>query len=304
MSNALPLECYDPRDKLYGIIAVVSWTGLQKPMPDYTCDVFDLVLETLPLLAQESKTDSDEPGTETGLPWLVHAIHPAENVLKYFNLLTQSSEKFAASIEKRSKGISAELERIDSIITRYEDGDKWSGYELTLNTNDFEWPRARGNAEFDNSEESDFGSNEGGGSGVRVVMVSEKFNYADGVFTDAHGRLRGLLPSSTRSGDWLVTAKRRSLVIRRRPDDKYDLIGQAIAGGILPAVLGSNSRELGSFRMAFYLEDPLAFAQNEKLATPSRISPDTISSTLSLTSHQELVYFSPGLSHADRVQGK
>jgi hypothetical protein len=40
-------ECTDPRDKLYGVLAMVDWAGVSALVPNYEKDVFDVAVEVI-----------------------------------------------------------------------------------------------------------------------------------------------------------------------------------------------------------------------------------------------------------------
>lgn len=282
------LECFDPRDKLYGIMSLVDWTGLQKPQPNYDSDIFDLAVETMRALAlsheREPELEDNESGTESDSSEPDHpdrsAMRIAKRVLNNFELSAQSNAKISASIERRSKGCAAKSGNIDRSLIRYHDTFTWSGYELLLDINTLQ------HRDPDDSERS----------GARRHA---KLKYEDGVLTDSQGIIRGLLPSSTKSGEWLVSHKHRSLVIRRRPDGRYDIIGQ----GLWENVLTPDFRDEGRFRIHFHVKDLLALAQNDiQMDDQAESHTDVSTSSESLVVRdQELLYLRSGLSYANRI---
>ena len=46
------LNCYDPRDRVYGILALVNWNELDPIIPNYTISLFQLTTQVLEKLAE------------------------------------------------------------------------------------------------------------------------------------------------------------------------------------------------------------------------------------------------------------
>ncbi|KAI0975311.1 heterokaryon incompatibility protein-domain-containing protein [Xylaria arbuscula] len=321
--TASGLECYDPRDKLYGFLSIVDWTGMQRPQPDYTHDVFDIALDALRLCALCIQQKLDTELHEDNFAYAFdrarlmkdRALEVAELIIDTFKLTKQSNTKFSASIQQRQSiqphifAPAAELGTIDRSLFRYRDVGKWPGYKLKLVYNEVgQAERLR----------------------LRHPRLNLTFNYHNGIMHGPQGRLRAVLPSSTRSEDWLLLNGSRSLVIRPRPDHRFDLIGQAAWDNshsvtkemfhrreddftdesTNEATIRSTDEstdessdesiediEVGEFRIYFNLEDLLALAH-----IPS--SPGEWFSHRSAQVGNGLLHFRPGLSYAQRLRNQ
>ncbi|KAI0861765.1 heterokaryon incompatibility protein-domain-containing protein [Xylaria cubensis] len=304
---ASDLECYDPRDRLYGLLSLVDWTGMEKPMPNYDSDIYDLALDTLRLCAlcihQEigagPQLDYMGQTTHSGYDYQ-GALHVASLIIYNFKLAKRSNAKFSASIQQRQANhrhmaSKPKLRTIDKSLFRYQDTQKWSGSELDLFTNRAGRPKY-------------------------VVLRCQPhltLYYKSGIFTKRRGRTTLLLPASTRSGDWLIKGRSTSLVIRPRRKNRYDLVGQAVFHDSDDVdTLSSNEEDISDtgddytedsdsgnesmenenqdFRILFHLEDLLALAQNSQ-------NIEEMSSGQSTLGLKELLYFTSGLSYAKRL---
>ncbi|KAF3769741.1 hypothetical protein M406DRAFT_354123, partial [Cryphonectria parasitica EP155] len=65
--NVAPLACEDPRDTIYGVLAMIDWRGEQPLQPDYTKDRFDLALEVLQRLRSDSSISDGWHPLDTAL---------------------------------------------------------------------------------------------------------------------------------------------------------------------------------------------------------------------------------------------
>ncbi|KAI1734780.1 heterokaryon incompatibility protein-domain-containing protein [Xylaria scruposa] len=304
---ASDLECYDPRDRLYGTLSLVDWTGIEKPMPNYDSDIYDLALDTLRLCALCIR---QEIGVGPQLDYMGQPTHPqydrqgalhvASFIINNFKLAKQSSAKFSASIQQRQTNhrdmaLKTKSRTIDKSLFRYQDTQNWSGSELELFNNRAGRPK--------------------------YVVLRRRphltLYYKSGISTESRGRTKLMLPASTRSGDWLIKGRSISLVIRPRRKNRYDLIGQAVFhDGDDRDTLSSNEEDISDggdeftedsdsgdesmesedqdFRIFFHLEDLLALAQNSQDIEEMPPGQSTLRS-------KELLYFTSGLSYAKRL---
>ncbi|KAI0186508.1 heterokaryon incompatibility protein-domain-containing protein [Xylaria flabelliformis] len=272
--TACYLECYDPRDRLYGLLSLVDWTGVQKPRPNYDSDVFDLALDVLRFCAlpleESPNMDANSDPMSVAL-WIMDS----------FELTKQSTPKLSASIQQRRvnqlhKTSTAGPVTIDRTLPRYPSGYFWPGNELRLVNNSDGRPKY-----------------------VNFGRPRQQLNYENGIFTGPKG-VQALLPSFTRSGDILVSHGGTSLVIRPRPDGRYDLVGQWLFFGGAEFKFSpwyeskEEPEENRYFRMFFHGEDLLTLVHNSIILNER-------CSCKSLIEVSELLRFSPGLSYVEEV---
>ncbi|KAI0199330.1 hypothetical protein F4808DRAFT_214731 [Astrocystis sublimbata] len=287
VSAAISLECADPRDRLYGLLSLVNWTGLEKPRPNYDSDVFHIALETLQLCALSIRMHI--------IPTSDHRYDGALDVaastlLHCFRLTAQSNAKVFASLQQRQwnqhTDFAAEPGAIDGSSFRFEDVKSWRGMQLELIHNSLGQPE---HAVLD--------------CGVRVEL-----RFENGIYTGDQGRLQLMLPTFARSGDWMIYAQglgpTRLLIIRPRPDNKYDLVGQAACIDKNPHRPRFLSKEFSDtytgdvrnyvFRIFFELEDLLALV----LKAPSS---EPFMDKVVASGFADHLYFASGLSYAERL---
>lgn len=106
------LQCEDPRDRIYGTLAVIDWGGMQPIEPDYNRDRFELALEVLQRI----------DGSRNFLTW----VSDVQNVAKSLDIGEQPPKNLSNAIRERLL-----LHSSNSIITNPHRPDEGYRQEMT-----------------------------------------------------------------------------------------------------------------------------------------------------------------------------
>jgi hypothetical protein len=232
MLDISSLQCEDPRDRVYGTLAVIDWEGTQPVEPDYSIDRFDLAVEVLRKLNRSSNFSFR----------LWEASDVAENLL----LREEPSDKLNDAIQERLLLSPANIMIINP--KRQDEGFGQSvivAWGTRLLFNDATWKLSR-----------NIQTSAAGRSGLRLQRASDA--YKQGVFPTIKQWSKRcpldsaeadiLLPQDAQRKDWLLVPS-----MSRGNDDKNEYC----TGDFTPAFL---AREVGKHQVRI-LSKVLIFPQ-------------------------------------------
>lgn len=218
------LKCQDPRDRVYGTLAVINWKELDPIVPNYKISIFHLTIQVLEKLAELHDVElrqhqvAEHGGT---------SVLPTAAALVSVIGVTSASEEFKRATELRQGSELLPWPQITRgfFSRRYRD-NYWFGWQIPSSNC---WERV------DKSEDQD------------VTLHCSATVVTSTVHTEAHlfriytpideiGNYEAiLLAGSARPNDWVAVARSRpghsdhnACLVLRQQGDKFAVVGRGL----------------------------------------------------------------------------
>lgn len=254
-------QCMDPRDKVYGILAMVQWAGSRKVSPDYRKERFDLAVEVLQALVEKIPDISD----------MQYANHWAHN---FVSLVFLSLE-----LDAQDKNMKAAI-RLRRLVLEAEDMKSLGVCQSLLRCKDYGW-RAFRLFHDDGWKLDDGWSKKCVASSVRPQWdhgLQHKFH----IVRASSGKVAVLVPQTVQPGDWIAFFGLKldihrshvweyvnlSLILRDGQGGRFSMVGQGVFNlDLLKSVQGPRGAvDLGvECDLYFDPEDLLVLMGQERL---------------------------------------
>ena len=216
------MRCQDPRDRVYGILAVVHWIGSRKINPDYRKERSDLAVDVLQALMENIPSSSD---LQYPSHWASHFVSLVILSLE----LDPEDQNIRAKVQFRRLLLEEEgtklIGQCQSLLRCKDYG--WRAFQLFHDDGwklDDEWPAAESVAtSISPPWDHDLQQN------CHIVRAT-------------NGKIAGLVPRSVHPADWIVFFGQKtyinrsheweyvnlSLILREDQHGHFSILGQAV----------------------------------------------------------------------------
>lgn len=225
------LECADIRDRIYALTSIMDAEELgETPIqPNYEIDPFDLVVDFLRLIS---------PGSFI-------AIHMLVELLRLSELPTPRTTQAISDRHHKHTIRSATWIPADKVSSVGKDKPVFHGFQVFLDNR--KWKIGVPSHKHGGLDDECFVSSDGqlDIDWEALNNVSQPYHHLSG----ENNQTIALLPSCTKSGDWIVGDRLAGyIILREREDGRYSIIGEACAD----VRLDSCMREIGRCFTMFF----------------------------------------------------